>query len=112
MFYYETKFISKLNAKTFELALFEKRLIKNARLGITLFHFMALIINWRLGTCTVDLHTLSTGPVHHDIMLLNKQNISIGRIEFDCVFEHIPSILCFRSAFAIAFDWAYTCLYR
>lgn len=34
MFYYETKFISKLNAKTFELALFEKRLIKNARLGI------------------------------------------------------------------------------
>ena len=46
-----------------------------------------------IGGIKVDLFTLACGPVHHDVMLLDKNNISVGRIEFDCIFEHVASIL-------------------
>ena len=52
-----------------------------------------------IGGIKVDLFTLACGPVHHDVMLLDKNNISVGRIEFDCIFEHVASILLFLPLF-------------
>eukprot|EP00026_Physarum_polycephalum_P008456 Phypoly_transcript_08542.p1 GENE.Phypoly_transcript_08542~~Phypoly_transcript_08542.p1 ORF type:complete len:444 (+),score=72.23 Phypoly_transcript_08542:95-1426(+) len=76
-FHYETKYSDKLDKKNFELHVFKEKFFSNGRIG----------------SISVDLYTLACGPTHHDIMLLNKDNVSVGRIEFDCIFEHVANMV-------------------
>jgi hypothetical protein len=75
-FYYETKFIDKLDQKTFKIELYEHKTLGADSL---------------LGSIVVDLFTLATGPINHDI-LITKGNDAVGRIMFDLEMEQVTEM--------------------
>jgi hypothetical protein len=76
LFYYETKFIDKLDQKTFKIDVYEHK---------------TLGTDFLLGTIVVDLFTLASGPINHDI-LITKGNDAVGRLIFDLEMEHLTEM--------------------
>lgn len=74
LFFYETKFMDKLDKKLFNVDVYEHK---------------TLGANGVFGSITTDLYTLATGPVHHDMLLTTKTNQAVGRLSFDMEMEHI-----------------------
>lgn len=73
LFFYETKYMDKLDKKNFTLDVYEHK---------------TLGANSVFGSATTDLFTLATGPVHHDLLLTSKNNTGVGRVSFDLEMEH------------------------
>eukprot|EP00762_Andalucia_godoyi_P006015 ANDGO_00056.mRNA.1 WW domain-containing protein A len=76
-FKYETRHVKFLDKKEFLLEVYDY-----SRFGT----------NVLIGSVTVDLESLATGPVHHDL-LLRKNGVPAGRISFRCVFENISEVV-------------------
>jgi hypothetical protein len=70
-FFYETRYASKLDKKVFKLDVFDYD-----RVGS----------NDLIGSASVDLYTLATGPVYHELVLRDGGKPS-GRLQFHCEFE-------------------------
>ncbi|GAM20514.1 hypothetical protein SAMD00019534_036890 [Acytostelium subglobosum LB1] len=75
-FQYETKFIDKLNRKLCKLTLYRKKKIGSDSM---------------VGQVQIDLHTLGTGPVQHDV-LLTKGTVGVGRTTFKLEMQHITQL--------------------
>ncbi|EGG16719.1 WW domain-containing protein [Cavenderia fasciculata] len=75
-FQYETKYIHKLNMKHFKLNLYKKK---------------SLSADSLVGSVLVDLYTLATGPIDHDI-LLTKASMGVGRARFKLQMVHVSRI--------------------
>eukprot|EP01113_Clastostelium_recurvatum_P018139 TRINITY_DN2139_c0_g1_i2.p1 TRINITY_DN2139_c0_g1~~TRINITY_DN2139_c0_g1_i2.p1 ORF type:complete len:561 (-),score=134.84 TRINITY_DN2139_c0_g1_i2:72-1754(-) len=72
IFFYETKFISKLDKKLVVIKLCHRNKLSKDKI---------------LGTVTLDLHSIATGPVHHDLVITNN-GTEVGRLRFDLHMEH------------------------
>eukprot|EP01117_Protostelium_nocturnum_P006571 TRINITY_DN2365_c0_g1_i2.p1 TRINITY_DN2365_c0_g1~~TRINITY_DN2365_c0_g1_i2.p1 ORF type:complete len:424 (-),score=104.94 TRINITY_DN2365_c0_g1_i2:18-1289(-) len=77
LFYYETRYAHILYAKN---------------LTIKCLHDPLFGTHQVVGVTQIDLHTLATGPVHHDLLLIDKVNDSQARLVFNLTMEHISDI--------------------
>eukprot|EP01112_Ceratiomyxa_fruticulosa_P002716 TRINITY_DN1289_c0_g1_i1.p1 TRINITY_DN1289_c0_g1~~TRINITY_DN1289_c0_g1_i1.p1 ORF type:complete len:510 (+),score=103.70 TRINITY_DN1289_c0_g1_i1:187-1716(+) len=77
-FFYETKYLHKLDKKSFTVSFYDHNSFSSDEY---------------LGGLTVDLHTIATGPVHHDFVLTNRSNQEVGRLQFDVEMEHFTDTL-------------------
>ncbi|KYQ90235.1 WW domain-containing protein [Tieghemostelium lacteum] len=75
-FQYETKYIHKLDHKNFKLHVYKKKSIGSDTL---------------LGSFNVDLYTLATGPIEHDV-IFSKGNLGVGRCQFKLEMLHITNV--------------------
>jgi len=71
-FEYETKFIHKLDHKHFKLYLYKKK---------------SLSADSLVGSFQVDLYTLATGPISHDV-IFSKGDLGVGRFQFKLEMSH------------------------
>eukprot|EP01111_Echinosteliopsis_oligospora_P010826 TRINITY_DN3429_c0_g1_i1.p1 TRINITY_DN3429_c0_g1~~TRINITY_DN3429_c0_g1_i1.p1 ORF type:complete len:695 (-),score=155.30 TRINITY_DN3429_c0_g1_i1:7-2091(-) len=77
MFFYETRYVDKLDKKKFRIDLYEHKTLGAATL---------------LGVVTLDLRTLATGPVMQDILILRGEE-GIGRMSFEIEMEHFTETI-------------------
>eukprot|EP00835_Amoeboradix_gromovi_P004870 NODE_410_length_9177_cov_0.515091.p1 type:complete len:568 gc:universal NODE_410_length_9177_cov_0.515091:7723-6020(-) len=75
-FYYETRYIQRLREKTLSLDVYDKDII-----GRDDF----------IGACKIDLHTLCTGPVHHELELRDIRKHT-GKVILDVEFVIVNDI--------------------
>eukprot|EP01132_Coremiostelium_polycephalum_P004014 gene4014-5017_t len=75
-FEYETKYIHKLEHKKFVLSLYKKKSIG---------------ADTHIGTFILDLYTLATGPISHDV-IFSKGNTGVGRMQFKLEMSHISQV--------------------
>eukprot|EP01133_Synstelium_polycarpum_P016684 gene16684-19831_t len=86
-FQYETKYIHKLGVKQFTLCLYKKKSIGSDSL---------------VGQVSVDLYTLATGPVVHDLLLVAKGSLGVGRVQFRLEMVHITKLRINIDNFALS----------
>jgi len=48
--------------------------------------------NELVGSVSVDLYTLATGPVDHNLPLTDAQGKNVGRLEFSVEMEHVTNV--------------------
>ncbi|KAF2071312.1 hypothetical protein CYY_007374 [Polysphondylium violaceum] len=75
-FEYQTKFIHKLDHKHFKLYLYKKK---------------SLAADSLVGQFQVDLYTLATGPISHDV-IFTKGNLGVGRFQFKLEMSHVNKV--------------------
>jgi hypothetical protein len=75
-FIYETSYPQKLHVKFLKMDLYDYDRFK---------------WNDYLGSVEVDLHTLGTGPVHHELSIKKDGQVQ-GTMIFDCIFEAINEV--------------------
>ncbi|EGC36463.1 hypothetical protein DICPUDRAFT_151089 [Dictyostelium purpureum] len=75
-FQYETKFIHKLDRKHLKICVYKKKSMGTDK---------------HLGSFQVDLYTLATGPISHDV-IFQKDGLGIGRIQFRLEMSHINDV--------------------
>jgi len=61
-------------------------------LRMDLYEQKSLGTNPLLGTVVVDLFTLATGPICHDLLVTDKDHNALGRLTFDLEMEHYTDI--------------------
>ena len=74
-FNYETQYAHKLSKKLFTLELYDKGTFHDSNIGIA----------------TIDLQTIASGAVRHDIPLLHKNKLA-GRLQLKVVIEELVNI--------------------
>ena len=83
-FFYRTKFRNKLRRKSLKIELWDSNSLSSDKL---------------LGTTAVDLHTLATGPISHDLVL-REAGKPVGHVVFDLHMEELgaPANSCDASS--------------
>ena len=87
-FNYDTRYIQRLREKFLSIEVFDKDLV-----GRDDF----------IGSCKIDLHTIASGPVHHEIELRDNHK-SGGRVVLDVIFAQISDISITLKEIQASFD--------